>query len=252
MMHADIMAVAKSLCDSASFWPTSGRSGAFARWNRAVQSPKIKKRTAAEQHSPARRRTGALRRIAAMIGTTCTIMVDRSSRYGQHGHDRQRGKEWHQQKHGTLRDRPPDGTRRRRDCDVTGMIECRVAPHAARQLAFDIKPQRQGCHGWAKHVANDGHYRVRDHHRPEDRQCVNGDRAEREHNECQNDQAALGPAGIDRGTDRRLHCQTNQPASHSDQADTRLAPVSLGDQEHVQVWPERAPHIRKQEVQCIE
>jgi hypothetical protein len=49
-----------------------------------------------------------------------------------------------------------------------------------------------------------------------------------------------------------LHCQTNQPASHSGQADTRLTLVSLGDQEHVQIWPECPTHIRKQEVQCVE
>ncbi len=37
MMQADIIAVAHSLWASASFWPTSGSSGALAKWNSIVQ-----------------------------------------------------------------------------------------------------------------------------------------------------------------------------------------------------------------------
>jgi len=33
MIQDDIMAVPHAGCASASFWPTSGSSGAFAKWN---------------------------------------------------------------------------------------------------------------------------------------------------------------------------------------------------------------------------
>jgi hypothetical protein len=37
MMQDDIIAVAHSPCASASFCPTSGNSGAFAKWNSMAQ-----------------------------------------------------------------------------------------------------------------------------------------------------------------------------------------------------------------------
>jgi hypothetical protein len=37
----DIMAVASLGNSSASFWPTSGRSGALAKWNNMAQTAKI-------------------------------------------------------------------------------------------------------------------------------------------------------------------------------------------------------------------
>jgi hypothetical protein len=37
IMQADIIAVAHSLWADANFWPTSGSSGALAKWNSIVQ-----------------------------------------------------------------------------------------------------------------------------------------------------------------------------------------------------------------------
>ena len=43
-----------------------------------------------------------------------------------------------------------------------------------------------------------------------------------------------------------------QAADRGHQSDLGLAPVLLGDQEHVEIWPQRAAHVGKQEVEGVE
>jgi hypothetical protein len=73
----------------------------------------------------------------------------------------------------------------------------------------------------------------------------------RQHDKRQDDQASLGAGLVDRGADRRLDREAKQTADGRHQADFRLAPVLLGDQEDVQVRPERPPDIGKQEIDGI-
>ena len=72
------------------------------------------------------------------------------------------------------------------------------------------------------------------------------DGADRQHRKRQHDRASLGAGLVDRGADRRLHRKAEQAAEGRHQPDLGLAPMLLGDQEHVEVRPERAAHVGQQ------
>ena len=74
----------------------------------------------------------------------------------------------------------------------------------------------------------------------------------RQHGKRQDDRPALGAGLVDRGTDRRLHGKPEQPPERRHQPDLGLAPVLLGDQEHVEIRPERAAHVGQQEIDRVE
>ena len=64
--------------------------------------------------------------------------------------------------------------------------------------------------------------------------------------------ATLAVRRVDGAPGRRLRDQAQQTAGGRHPADLGLAPMLLGDEEDVEVRPERAAHIREQEVQRIE
>jgi hypothetical protein len=57
---------------------------------------------------------------------------------------------------------------------------------------------------------------------------------------------------VDRGADRRLNGDPKQTADRGDQADLRLAPVLLRNQEDIQIRPYGTAHISEQEVDRIQ
>jgi hypothetical protein len=61
---------------------------------------------------------------------------------------------------------------------------------------------------------------------------------------CQDDRAALGACLVNRGADRRLDGKSEQAADRDDYSDFGLAPMLLGDQEHVEIRPQRAADLR--------
>ena len=115
-----------------------------------------------------------------------------------------------------------------------------------------IEAQGEGRDGGAEDVADDGHQAVGDRHRPEGRQREDDHGADGQHGKRQDDRAALGAGLVDRGADRRLHREPEQPADGGHQSDLGLAPMLLGDQEDVQIRAERAAHIGEQEIDRVE
>jgi hypothetical protein len=64
--------------------------------------------------------------------------------------------------------------------------------------------------------------------------------------------AALGARPVDRGADRRLDYEPEQTADCSHHSNLGLAPMLLGNQEHIEIRPHRAADIGEQEVDGIE
>ena len=57
---------------------------------------------------------------------------------------------------------------------------------------------------------------------------------------------------VDRGADRRLDGESEQAADRRHQADLGLAPMLLGDQEHVEIGSEGAADVGEQEIDGVE
>ena len=68
----------------------------------------------------------------------------------------------------------------------------------------------------------------------------------------QDDDAALGTGLVDRGTNRRLHCDAEQAADCGHKSDFGLTPMLLADQKDVEKWPDRAAHVGCQEIDRVE
>ena len=115
-----------------------------------------------------------------------------------------------------------------------------------------VEAQGQGRDRRTEDVADNCHQAVGDHDRPEARPREDDDGADAQHGKRQDDRAALGAGLVDRGADRRLDREPEQAADRRHQADLGLAPMLLGDQEHVEIRPERAADVGEQEVDGVE
>ena len=73
-----------------------------------------------------------------------------------------------------------------------------------------------------------------------------------QHGERQDDRASLGAGLVDRGADRRLDGEPEQAADGRHQSDFGLAPMLLGDQEDIEIRPERTAHVGEQEIDGVE
>jgi hypothetical protein len=113
------------------------------------------------------------------------------------------------------------------------------------------RPQRQGGDRRAENIADNSYEAVGDQHRPEAGQCKNDHSPDGERGERQENCAALGAGLVDRGADRRLRGDSEQAADHGHQAGFGLAPVLLGDEEHIEIRPKGAAHIGEEEVDGI-
>ncbi len=165
---------------------------------------------------------------------------------GKHGEDR------HEKEDGALRERIADPGRHHGDGDIARMVEGRVPPHAPRQLIARVQAQGQRRDRRTEDVADNCHQAVGDQDRPEARPREDDDGSDTQHGKRQDDRAALGAGLVDRGADRRLDGEPEQAADRGHQSDFGLAPMLLGDQEHVEIRPERAAHVGQQEVDGVE
>ena len=181
------------------------------------------------------------------------VVVDRLGRNGQHRDRRQHGEDRHEKEDGTLREGIADRARHHGDGDIAGMVEGRVPPHAPRQLLARVEAQGQGRDRGAEDIADDCHQAVGDHHRPEGRPGEDDRRLRCASTaSARTIDAALGAGLVDRRADRRLDGEPEQAADRRHQADFGLAPMLLGDQEHVEIRPERAAHVGEQEIDGVE
>ena len=57
---------------------------------------------------------------------------------------------------------------------------------------------------------------------------------------------------VDRRADWGLDREPEQAADRRHQADLGLAPMLLGDEEHIQVGADRAPHVGREEIDRVE
>jgi hypothetical protein len=62
----------------------------------------------------------------------------------------------------------------------------------------------------------------------------------------------LARVRVDRGADRRLEYEPEQTTDCSHHSDLGLAPMLLGDQEHIEIRPHRAADIGEQKVDRVE
>ena len=132
------------------------------------------------------------------------------------------------------------------------MVEGRVPPHPPGQLLACVKPQGQGCDRGTEDVAHNGHQAVGEQDRPEHRPRENDDGTQAQHCKCQHDGATFGAGLVDCSTDRRLDREPEQTGDRGHYADFGLAPMLLGDEEHVEIRPQRTADIGKQEVDGVE
>ena len=132
------------------------------------------------------------------------------------------------------------------------MVEGGVAPHAAGQSALPVDAEGDRRDRRAENIADHRDCAVGEHYDPERRGQGDCRRADRQHEQGRDDECALSMGRVDRCSDRGVHGQTDPAAHHRNQSDTGLAPMLLGDEEDVEVRPQRAAHIGKQEVQRIE
>ena len=86
----------------------------------------------------------------------------------------------------------------------------------------------------------------------DNRAPCNRDRAGREGNDAHHDKATLGPRCVDQGSHGSVHRDPDQAADCQDQADCRLVPPCLREQEYADIRPQPASHIGQQEVQPIQ
>jgi hypothetical protein len=128
------------------------------------------------------------------------------------------------------------------------MVKGRVPPHASGQLFPRVQAQGQARDRRTEDVADNCHQAVGDRHRPEARPREDDGSADAQHGKRQADRSALGARLVDRGADRRLDGKPEQTTDRGDQSDFGLAPMLLGDQEHVEIRPQRAADIGEQEV----
>ncbi len=129
------------------------------------------------------------------------------------------------------------------DGDIAGMVEGRVAPHAPRELLARVEAQGQGRDRGTEDVAGNGHQAVGDRDRPESRPDEDNGGRDRQNGKRQDDDSALRAGFVDRRADRRLDCEPEQAAERRHQADFGLAPMLLGDQEHIEIGSDRAAHV---------
>ncbi len=132
------------------------------------------------------------------------------------------------------------------------MVERRIAPQPPRQRVLRIQPQRHCRHRRAEHISDHPDRRIRRQHRPERGPGENRHRPGRQHRQRNNDQRPLGPRRIDKRPGGRLRHQRQQPAHRRHRPHAGLAPMHAGDQEHVQIRPQRPPHVRQQKIHRIQ
>ena len=65
----------------------------------------------------------------------------------------------------------------------------------------------------------------------------------RQNGKRQDDDSTLRVGFVDRRADRGLDREPEQAAERRHQANFGLAPMLLGDQEHIEIRPDRAPHV---------
>jgi hypothetical protein len=63
--------------------------------------------------------------------------------------------------------------------------------------------------------------------------------------------SALGARLVDRGADRGLRGEREQPADRGHQSDLGQAPMLPSDQKHIEIRPEGAAHVGEQEVDGV-
>jgi hypothetical protein len=78
------------------------------------------------------------------------------------------------------------------------------------------------------------------------------DGSDTQHRKCQDDRAALSAGFVDRRADGGLDSETEQATDRGHHSDFGLAPMLLGNQEHVEIRPQRAAHVGQQEVDGVE
>ena len=132
------------------------------------------------------------------------------------------------------------------------MVEGGVAPHPARELLARIKTERERRDRRTEHVASDRHQAVGHHDRPKGRPKKNNDGGHRENAEREDDDAALGAGLVDRPADRRLDEKPEQAAHCRHQANFRLAPMLLRNEEDVEIGADGAANVGGEEIQCVE
>ena len=171
---------------------------------------------------------------------------------GEHGDSRENGEDRDHEKNGALGKGVADRARRQGDGDVAGMVEGGIAPQAPRQLFPGVETKGQGRDRWTENVAGDRDQAVGCHHRPETRRGEYRRGAYRQNGKRQNDEFSLGARCVDRGADWRLERKTEQAADCRHQADLRLAPMLIRDQEDVEVRPERPSDVGEQKIERVE
>jgi len=123
------------------------------------------------------------------------------------------------------------------------MIEGGVPPHSPGELLSRVKAQGQGRNRGAEDIASDSHQAVSDCHRPECREGQNNDRCNGQYRQRQDDDAALGTGLVDRGPNRCLDRDAKQAAEGRYKSDFGLTPMLPGDQEDIEIRPDRAAYV---------
>jgi len=137
------------------------------------------------------------------------------------------------------------------DADIAGMVEGRVPPHASGQLLARIQAQGQGRDRRTEDVAHNCHQAIGEQDQPKARPREDDDGSNTQHGERQDYRAALGARRVDRRADRRLEYEPEQTTDCSHHSDLGLAPMLLGDQEHIEIRPHRAADIGEQKVDRV-
>lgn len=112
--------------------------------------------------------------------------------------------------------------------------------------------ERDGGHGWSKHVARDAHKGLRRQHDREARRESHGHGADAQHGRAPDDDRAFPMAFVDESADRRLKREADDARDGRDNADLGLVPVLFGEQENAHIRPKSASHIRQEKVEPIE
>jgi hypothetical protein len=194
----------------------------------------------------------ALGRAWLGLQVSCPVIIDGLCGDRQHRDRRQQGEKRHQQENRALREGVTNRAGHQGDPDIAGMVEGRVPAHPPRQLLPRVEAQGQGRDRRTEDIAGDSHKAIGDQHRPEDRPGEDDQGGERQHGEREDEHSSLGAGFVDCSADRGLNGNPAEAADHGYEPNMGLAPLLLGDEEDIEIRPDRAADVGREEIQCIE